>query len=1150
MKVPFSLNAMVSKNEIGGVKLNIRDGETDIELCTVSIENNQGNGMSSYVIDSYQSYAIFDLSGFNIKSFYPGKYYKIQLAFISNNNEKTVGYYSTVSIIKCTYYPTVVIEEFENITQNYIYVDTIIYTGTYTNKKDYSEKCSQYKFTLYNSDNEILFDTDWKIHNSFNDSNGESSDSYVLQYECASGVKYSLQYSVITTSGLIVNSKKYELIGGYSINSDIQAHLIAQQNYEEGCVDFYFKKMNSENLNASGVFILYRGEASSNYTVYTNLAVINLNGPIPSERIFRDYTIEHGETYRYFLRQKNCHQIYSEKIYAINLDDYNKAIRDIKIKKKFTTDMQVLNYCNTLSRERNLELGIYDVKAMFEYAFLFDGDRQLKIKFNSKVSSFKNVLQETKKNTLGSKYPFFFRSGITNYKEFPISGLISYLSDEDNAFLNWDSDLELEEPTTNITDNNMAAEKKFKLNVLEWLSNGKVKLFRSPSEGNYLVKLLNVSLSPNDTLSRMIHTFNCTADEVDEFNIQNLIKYNILQPKEEQYYYLQFRTMNLTEYYNGCDIYARNMMVYGSAAAMSYADKIDYLTDHFLSNKKCQYIKLEDCIPGEVSFAIDGQKYYVGATGVYEITLPEDSAINNISLKGLKPNTQGQITVGVWEIKNTLFEQIARIEQEEVIDFPSYSTDNFIDTLTDLKQRVKHFYMMDFKLNDLVFEVNDIEDLVKDYNLNLRFLRNNEYEVKVQQDEEYIITFEDNTEFTVANKNNPSVIITDSKTRKDVYNTLIKSTPGFFDYIVTYPNTNINIAAGKTYKSIQQDYSIIFINESIVHDKKRDQLFKIQRIDNDQNEPIENDDIPLFKLTLYPDSNTSTQCFVEDKNGNTVELRPTEICIDGDIFDILDTKHLRYCPIDVMPKYVKWGYKVNACMIYSLLHITYNVETEEVISTMPIQNYYYTIINNQCNILSDFYNIDGNIIQINNSNSLMYQNLVQCYNIYSNCVKIKNALLMNLVPVINVEDSEDFDTYFNTILSWNNIELTEKDSSIDENKQYYIWDKDHLKFKSCSSLEAYTELSIFKNAWINNIQPIYENYSEEFAVIEYPYWHYLMPQVVLYKQSNNLYNSNDTKESLLTEITKAIKLAKDNYFQCLSQIFMWSGVDISGGDLL
>jgi len=71
-----------------------------------------------------------------------------------------------------------------------------------------------------------------------------------------------------------------------------------------------------------------------------------------------------------------------------------------------------------------------EVLCDFEDAFLYDGERQLKIRFNPSISNFKSTILENKVDTIGSKYPFIFRNGIVNYKEFSISGLLSLLGDE------------------------------------------------------------------------------------------------------------------------------------------------------------------------------------------------------------------------------------------------------------------------------------------------------------------------------------------------------------------------------------------------------------------------------------------------------------------------------------------------------------------------------------------------------------------------------------------------------------------------------------------------------------------------------------------------------------------------------------------------
>jgi hypothetical protein len=63
--------------------------------------------------------------------------------------------------------------------------------------------------------------------------------------------------------------------------------------------------------------------------------------------------------------------------------------------------------------------------------------------------------------------------------------------------------------------------------VLDFLNSPKPKLFRSATEGNYCVYTMNSSLSPNDTLGRMLHTFSCTAYEimdVEDFYKQLIIK--------------------------------------------------------------------------------------------------------------------------------------------------------------------------------------------------------------------------------------------------------------------------------------------------------------------------------------------------------------------------------------------------------------------------------------------------------------------------------------------------------------------------------------------------------------------------------------------------------------------------------------------------
>jgi hypothetical protein len=94
----------------------------------------------------------------------------------------------------------------------------------------------------------------------------------------------------------------------------------------------------------------------------------------------------------------------------------------------------------------------------------------------------------------------------------------------------------------------MRAERKFKLKLLEWLGNGQIKLFKSPAEGNYFVRLLNISLSPENRLSRMLHTFSCTAYEVEEFNYNNLIQLGFLDPNHSLTTFVAEKTVYLRDF--------------------------------------------------------------------------------------------------------------------------------------------------------------------------------------------------------------------------------------------------------------------------------------------------------------------------------------------------------------------------------------------------------------------------------------------------------------------------------------------------------------------------------------------------------------------------------------------------------------------------
>lgn len=347
------------------------------------------------------------------------------------------------------------------------------FIGNYSNS-DSTEVVYKYRFVVAAADGSEIENSGWLLHS--------QQDEYVVKADLGNSI-CAVSYEIITNNYLTASSPAYSVLIATNTGAPKFSLQIKNVNYENGSVNVYAK-----GNNLKGGYILFRAASTNDYRTWDTINAFTISG----EFLYTDYTVAAGVSYKYSLQKSD----YSEP----------KSISPI-------------------------------VTPYFEHLFLYDGTRQLKVSFNPKVSSFKPVLQESLKTTLGNKYPFILRNGAVDYKELSLSGLISYLSDNDELFMQR-SDFadEYFRDTTDLTDENIAAERRFKTKVLEWLTNGEVKLLRSPYEGNFIVRLLNVSLAPQETLGRMLHTFTCTADEVADYSVSALVDYNILAANEKSSY--------------------------------------------------------------------------------------------------------------------------------------------------------------------------------------------------------------------------------------------------------------------------------------------------------------------------------------------------------------------------------------------------------------------------------------------------------------------------------------------------------------------------------------------------------------------------------------------------------------------------------------
>ena len=545
LKIPYTMNQGVGYSQIDGFCLRIKNVSSGTYVCPPQYSVN---------FNMDKSYVTFEIAKEYATIFEEGQFYKVQLAYYSletspiiiggndfvvdesdPNAYKNIGYFSTVGIIKCVPYPKVIIS-------GYSLDSTNLFTGSFLGVYDISDAIDKtetvysYSFSIYNSVNELYYTTGELIHNSSNDVEyGLSTDSLIINdFISSTNDVYQIEYTINTLNGLTVSSPRYRMTSEQLLAPNKKIEVVVTPNPDEAYMNISFlgeKALNYEGKLEEdvyyGEFVLARACEEDGYTEWIEMHRFRLQDEKPSSVSFRDFTIKQGVKYKYGISQFNIWNIMSTRLE---------------------------------SKEVSID---------FEDMFLFDGERQLKIRFNPKMTKFGTNVLEQKVETLGNKYPFIFRNGKVEYKEFPISGLISWQMDNARLFYKTDYDLIINRKYTetngieneegffnhfDLTEDNILRERNFKLDVMDWLNNGKPKMFKSATEGNYIVRLFKVSLKPEDKLGRMLHSFSCTAYEIADFTYENLYKLGFVNKTSISRYVSLWKTYNFKDWEAGRDI--------------------------------------------------------------------------------------------------------------------------------------------------------------------------------------------------------------------------------------------------------------------------------------------------------------------------------------------------------------------------------------------------------------------------------------------------------------------------------------------------------------------------------------------------------------------------------------------------------------------
>lgn len=477
---------------------------SQVMLKTIGIDNTRA--IDKYYIDIDTTDGIFNID----------KFYKVQIRFTSteaasvslttpqaidawlSENLDYFSEWSRVTLIKWIAQNAISINGVTIGTSTVIDLpisdETLL--GKLTFNEESKEYLNSYRLKLYDDENNLLLDSN--IIYTDKNSNDINEFWYKLKYGLTAGDNYTLNIYYQTNS-LYNNELECTLAATGNSGEDQGFVFSARENKEDG--EILIRISRPPQTTFTGKLIIKRACDKDAFTIWEDMHTIDIDSASNFLYDWIDQTVESGVLYKYAL-----------------LESYNNV-----------------SYLKTYSKVLMIVL---------DDMYLDIAEQQLKVQFNPQVSSFKRVINEGKIETIGSQYPYIRRNAAINYAQFPISGLISCQMDENEKFITKEdlyggkenlrkyeqfNSMEVNKPFMITIDNDFVYEKKFRDVVMQFLMDGKVKLFRSATEGNYLVRLTDVSFTPNQQLGRMIWTFSATANEVADNTIDNYYKYNILK---------------------------------------------------------------------------------------------------------------------------------------------------------------------------------------------------------------------------------------------------------------------------------------------------------------------------------------------------------------------------------------------------------------------------------------------------------------------------------------------------------------------------------------------------------------------------------------------------------------------------------------------
>ena len=355
-----------------------------------------------------------------------------------------------------------------------------------------TDTLKSYQIKLYDINNQLLSDSGIIYSNAYSNIN---EFNYTFEYAFNEGESYYFTFEY-ETANMYTESNTYEFMVVQEGADKLEATLTAVLDNINGCIALHIESDIGQESFVGNITIR-RTSSESNFTIWEDVHTESFEENSKLNYTWYDYTIKSGVYYKYIAQRRSSIGNRGIAIYAEG----------------------------------------EPFMMLFDDMYLTGGDGQLNIRFDPSISSFKRTVSESRTDTIGSKYPYIKRNGYVEYRQFPIGGTITHLMDPSHLITsreeifrdNLNNYTEFnKDKNIRIDDfNDWTYEREFREKVMDFLYANKVRLFRSATEGNILVKIMDINLTPNSTLGRRIYSFTATAYEVDAATIKNYDKYGI-----------------------------------------------------------------------------------------------------------------------------------------------------------------------------------------------------------------------------------------------------------------------------------------------------------------------------------------------------------------------------------------------------------------------------------------------------------------------------------------------------------------------------------------------------------------------------------------------------------------------------------------------